>query len=112
MSVPETEMRRCSHRAPGSSPFETLEAYGDLGCICIGRNSAVRVRWNVILRETAEVLAIVFAELRVALVSDSDACFANVDALQKQAFSRLLKADTPLILNRRHAGNGFEVLVE
>jgi len=30
----------------------------------------------------------------------------------KQAFPRLLKTDTPLILNRRHAGNGLEVLVE
>jgi hypothetical protein len=47
--------------------------------ISLDRDSGVRVRYNVILRETAEVLAIVFAELRVTLISDPEACLANAD---------------------------------
>ena len=47
----------------------------------------------------------------MAFVAGSDACLANIDRLDQETLPRLLKTDTALILNRRHAGNGFEVLV-
>jgi len=39
----------------------------------------VQVRYNVILWETAEVLTIISAELRVTLISDSEARVIDVD---------------------------------
>ena len=114
--------RQIGEREYGSAGPVLRGAVKRLGGVQIGTDASgvyasietsfARVRQNVILRETAEVPAIVFAELRVALISDSEACLTDVDRVDEQALPRLLKTDAPLILNRRHAGNGFEVLVE
>ena len=72
----------------------------------------MQVRYNVILRETAEVPTVIFAELRVTLISDSDACLTNVNCFEEEASPRLLKTDSLLILDWRHARDGFEVLVK
>lgn len=60
-------------------PLAVGQLYGCFGCICLDRNTVVRVRYQVILGQAAEVLAIVLAELRVALISDSEACLTDID---------------------------------
>ncbi len=90
--------------APG-----TIRCFGLVG---LDRSSVVRIRRNVILRETAEVLSIVLAELRVALVANPKTRLTNVDGVEQQALSRLLKTNAPLKLNGSHAGHSLEVLMK
>src|SRR4029077_19486255 len=104
--------RFVSIRWPRYAGSRRLSTHGGFGCIGLDRDSVSPVRRYVVLRKTAEILAIVFAELRMTLISDPDACLTNVKVIQEQAPPRLVKTDAPLILNWRDTGNGLKVLME